>query len=120
MMQSGRKNIKNFSLIGKWKNVTKSNDKSSFELFFYDNEKVVIRLTPGNEFLYNYSIENKVDYSILRFENEVTGEIGLLVILFKMEDTNTLKVQVIDKNDIPEWDNNASEINIGFLKRRKD
>jgi hypothetical protein len=120
MRQTSSKNIKSFSLIGKWKNVTKSNDKSSIELFFYDNEKMAIRITPGNEFQYHYSIESKVDYSILRFANEATGEIGLLVILFKIEDRNTLKVQVIDKNDIPEWDYNASEINNGFLRRKKE
>lgn len=120
MRQPGNKNIKSFSLIGKWKNCKKSNDKSSIELFFYDTEKVAIRITPGNEFQYHYSIESKIDYSILRFANEATGEIGLLVILFKIEDRNTLKVQVIDKNDIPEWNNTASEIDIGFLKRGKD
>lgn len=109
-----------FSLIGKWKNVTTTNTQPSIELFFYDYMNVTIRLNPGGEFENDYYIEKKPDYSILRFANKETGEIGLSVFLFKIVDESTLQVQVVDKYDAPEWDNNAEEINVGFLKREKD
>lgn len=109
-----------FSLLGKWSNESSIEPNSpaiSLELIFLSDKKIVINLNPGEQFQYNYSVEDKDDYSVLRFANDETGKSNLSILLFKIIDENTIKVQVLDYDKLPKWNKKESPINTGVLKR---
>jgi hypothetical protein len=110
-----------FSFLGVWENDSTINIDSSIaviHLHFLSERKIDLKITPGNKFRYFYQLIPKNDYYLLRLDGIRKTESDLPVLLFKIVNLNTLKVQFLDIEDIIEWDENETFMNTGILNRK--
>lgn len=108
-------------LTGKWINeeseILDSTSIGLVEITFHTDKKVLVKLNPGNEFLYSYELKKKSDYFVIRFVKDQNTENRLPILLLKPINLNKAKVQVLDFDDKIRWETDESGFNTGILKR---
>ena len=120
-MQIENQQTLGFSLLGNWVNTIskrKTGDSVFVELAFVSDTMVIVKSNPGNEFQQSYYISNKQDFNILHFTKEEGADSMLPIILLKVIDKDTIKVQVVHSDDILEWNQKEDSLNTGILKRK--
>ena len=120
-MQILSQQVPGFSLLGNWVNTTskrKNGDTVFVELTFVSDTTVIVNTNPGNEFQHSYYVNNKPDFAVLHFTKEVGEDCMLPIILFKVINKDTIKVQVLHSDDALEWNQNEDSLNTGILKRK--
>jgi hypothetical protein len=108
-----------FDLNGKW--ISQSDEKGvgSVELNFYSPKRLVVKLIPGGEIEYSYTIDRRQDYFVLNLFRESQKENSAGIYLIKVVDNEKIKFQVIRHTNRIRWEKRENKFNTGLAIRKK-
>lgn len=118
MLALGQEN-EQFDLNGKW--ISQGNEKGvgNVELNFYSPRRLVLKLNPGGEIEYNYTIDRRQDYFVLYLFKKSEMKDSARIYLLKVVDNEKIKFQATRQTNRIRWQKRENKFNTGIAIRAK-